>query len=656
MILKRLSVTNFKGIRHFVFEPDGNDANIYGANFSGKSTLCNAWHWLLTGKDSAGKQATGRSSFEIKRLDNGAPEHGAENEVEALIRLDDGAEHTVKKVFREKWEKSRGAEKKLTGNTVDHFLDGVPVKEKDYFDFLNSIADQEVLQILTNPAYFPSMLPWERRRQILVDLCPEVTNKDVYASNPKLEDLRAILDGPPIRTIDGHLKVCKAKKTELNGAIDDIPVRISEQKRNIIDGGAQEAPVRTKIAELQKDMAALNTQLATLESGGAISEKKKQLAEIETKLIAIQNKEAQALNSATEVKRQDLGRLKFSLGAVEADARKLSTIIAEHSDTIGASRAKMNDLRAEWNTLNASAFEAPDTCPTCGQAIPEDQIEAARATFNINRAEGLKGINAEGLKLKEIVAGLETENAKHTETLKAKTEAAEKLGTEIKALDDEIKTPPAVTNQSLEMGPLHQQKYNLQAEITSITENRQSAINDIRGQIEALDTQIQAHNTILAQIATNKKALARIAELNKEHRDFAAALEKVQREIFLCEEFTRAQARLLTGNIESHFEFAKFKLFDEAINGSLVPCCEVTTPNGVPFTQDASGSEKVHAGLDIIKTLSKHYGLTLPVFCDDAERTTDFPEMNCQLIRLYVSREDANLRIEMKEKAHEQAA
>jgi len=82
----------------------------------------------------------------------------------------------------------------------------------------------------------------------------------------------------------------------------------------------------------------------------------------------------------------------------------------------------------------------------------------------------------------------------------------------------------------------------------------------------------------------------------------------------------------------------------------------VTTPNGVPFTQDSSGSEKVHAGLDIIKTLSKHYGLTLPVFCDDAERTTDFPEMNCQLIRLYVSREDANLRIEMKEKAHEQAA
>jgi DNA repair exonuclease SbcCD ATPase subunit len=656
MRLKRLELTNFKGLRHFVFEPDGNGADIFGANFSCKSTVCNGWHWLLTGKDSAGKQATGRSSFEIKRLDNGVPEHGGENEVEALIELDSRAAHTIKKVFREVWEKHRGGEKTLKGNTVDHFLDGVPVKEKEYLDFLNSIATQEVLQILTNPAYFPSMLPWERRRQILVGLCPEITDEDVYASNPKLEDLRTILEGPPVRTVESHLKVCKARKTELNKAIDDIPVRVSEQKRNIIDGGAQEGPVRAKIAELQKEKSALDTQLVTLESGGAIADKKRELAEIETQLIQLQNKESRLLNENLEAKRHELGSLKFGLGALEADTRKFSGKIAENSVTIRQHKQKMDDLRAEWIALNASVFEAPDTCPTCGQNIPEDQIETARATFNIHKAEGLKGINAEGGRLKELVAGLEAENAKHAETGEIKRQAAEKLSGEIKALEEEIKNPVELTPDSIERQKFQQQKTALESEIASIIENRQGAIDEIREQIAALGSVIQTHNTVLAQIEQNKTSLKRIAELNKEHRDFAGALEKVQREIFLCEEFTRAQAQLITGNVESHFEFAKFKLFDDQLNGTLIPCCEVTTPNGVPFTQDSSGSEKVHAGLDIIKTLSKHYGLTLPIFCDDAERTTDFPKMDSQMIRLYVSREDAILRIERNEENARAAA
>ena len=666
MRLIELKLRNFKGVRDFTFRPEGGDASVFGANFSGKSTVCNAWHWLLTGKDSAGKQATGRSSFEIKRLENGTPEHGAENEVEGIIQLDNGAEHTIKKVFREVWEKHRGGEKTLKGNTVDHFLDGIPVKEKEYLDFLNSIADQEVLQILTNPSYFPSMMPWERRRQILVGLCPEITDDDVYASNPKLEDLRDILAGPPVRTVENHLKVCKARKTELNKAIDDIPVRVSEQKRNCIDAGIQEGPVRAKIAELQKDKSAEETVLATLQNGGAIAEKRRELAEVETKLITLQNAESRALNDALEKKRTDLNKLKFGLGALEADARSISARITENSITIGQHTAKMGTLRDEWIGLNASVFEAPDVCPTCGQNIPEDQIETARATWNINRAEGLKGMNAEGMKLKELVEKLEAENAKLAEAGEVKRQAAEKLIGEIKALEAEINKPAETESyydnldfvnakRNPEQYALKEKIASVRDAIASLSENIGPAVAETQSKITVLDAQIQAHNTTLAQIDTNKKALARIKELNQEHRNFAAELERVQREIFLCEEFNKAQARLITGNVESLFEFAKFKLFDEAINGSLIPCCEVTTPNGVPFTQDSSGSEKVHAGLDIIKTLSKHYGLTLPIFCDDAERTTDFPKMDSQMIRLYVSREDSTLRIEM-ENVHERAA
>jgi len=53
-----LTLHNFKGIRFFNLNTNGQDTNIYGDNATGKTTLADAFMWLLFNKDSLNRLAT----------------------------------------------------------------------------------------------------------------------------------------------------------------------------------------------------------------------------------------------------------------------------------------------------------------------------------------------------------------------------------------------------------------------------------------------------------------------------------------------------------------------------------------------------------------------------------------------------------------------
>ena len=50
-------------------------------------------------------------------------------------------------------------------------------------------------------------------------------------------------------------------------------------------------------------------------------------------------------------------------------------------------------------------------------------------------------------------------------------------------------------------------------------------------------------------------------------------------------------------------------------------------------------------GIDIINTLSRHYGVTVPLFIDNAEAVKKLLDCNAQVIRLVVSEMDKELRV-----------
>ena len=95
--------------------------------------------------------------------------------------------------------------------------------------------------------------------------------------------------------------------------------------------------------------------------------------------------------------------------------------------------------------------------------------------------------------------------------------------------------------------------------------------------------------------------------------------------------------------INNKFRLARFKLFEDQINGGLAEVCE-TTLNGVPYPS-INNAGRIQSGMDIIRTLQDHYGIKAPVWIDNRESIIELPEMDCQIISLVVSDADKNLRV-----------
>ena len=113
---------------------------------------------------------------------------------------------------------------------------------------------------------------------------------------------------------------------------------------------------------------------------------------------------------------------------------------------------------------------------------------------------------------------------------------------------------------------------------------------------------------------------------------------------FLIDKFTKFKVDLLSEEINSHFKYAKFKLFEEQINGGIAECCEVTF-KGVPYS-DLNNAARISVGIDIINTLCKLNDKFAPVIVDNSESITSIMPTISQMICLVVSADDDALRVE----------
>ena len=105
---------------------------------------------------------------------------------------------------------------------------------------------------------------------------------------------------------------------------------------------------------------------------------------------------------------------------------------------------------------------------------------------------------------------------------------------------------------------------------------------------------------------------------------------------------------MLTERINDQFTSVRFRLFIDQVNGGIKEDCEVMIPADgrmVPFTF-ANNAARINAGLEIINTLSKHWGIQIPVFIDNCESITHPLKIGSQMIKLYVSEPDKVLRLE----------
>ncbi len=649
MRLHRLNLRNFKGIRDFTFEPGGRDTRIFGDNATGKSTLADAFHWLLFGKDSRGQ-----AQFSIKTLGpDGDPIHKLEHEVEGVLELQGGKKITLKKIYKERWVKRRGAaEREFDGHTTDHFIDDVPMTKTEYTMRVNMLADEDLFRMLTDPRHFSGRLHWQERRDMLLRACGDVSDQDVIDAHDELASLADVLGE---RSIEEHRKVVKSRQTKINKELGRIPVRVDEVRRGMPDTkDLDEKALRKLLADLRKSRDKKQAERSRIASGGEVAEKRRELAEVETEISDLERTLMSGIDERIQGERKKLSGLDDEISDVERTVRSLRSMNEEDQEVAERMVERMERLRTEWLEVDASTFEAPDvddTCPTCGQSLPEEQVEEtvaeARAQFQQHKARKLEEIAAGGKKQRESheqALGEIEQRAEQADEAESTLEGLGKKRAEITDLIDNLRDAKPDPESSPEMKALLEEKAYLSDAIETLREKRLDALVHIDGQIADLDAEVANTESAISKLEQRQKAEKRIEELEAEQKALAGEYEEMERQLYLCDEFTRRKVSMLEKQINSEFGLAEFKLFRVLVNGGLEECCE-TTFEGVPWS-DLNNGARINVGLDIIDTLSRHHGFRAPIWIDNAEAVTHITSTQAQQIHLVVSESDEALRVE----------
>lgn len=349
----RMEIENFKGIRSYALQLGGKSADIFGNNATGKTTIYDALTWLLFGKDSHGN-----TKFSIKPLDAaGDTQPGIMPTVTATLETD-GKQVTLRKQLREKWEKHRGGEERFAGNTVDYYVDDVPMKENQYKGFVSELVDEDVFRMLTGAHRFCKEIKWQDRRKVLFELAGIVSD-DMLLADPMFATLREEING---RTVDDFRTMLKQQRKDVNSKLNLLPARIDE-----CEGQLNGLPMSFDTAArdtLAAQIAELRGQIAALDNAEARNAKRNQIREQELALQAL-DAENQQHRRSQEVPIMD------ERPAVQRDIERLNREKAETTREIERlrvanemSESRLTDYRHRWSTENKKVYK-PGVCRTC---------------------------------------------------------------------------------------------------------------------------------------------------------------------------------------------------------------------------------------------------------------------------------------------------
>ena len=641
MKIKRLTLKNFKGIGNLSIYLDGKNAKIFGNNATGKTTVLDSVLWLLFDKDSSGVK-----DFEIKTLDtDGKAIPMIDHTVEAEVIVH-GSTQTLRKTFKEKYTKKRGSTTAdFTGHETEYQINGVPKSKGEYQVFIESFAPEKLFRLLTSPTFFSTGMKWQERRQIILEICMNVSDEDVIAANPALAPLAELLK---IHSIDDAKKVEAAARKKINDELQSIPARVDEAQKAIPDISGNPEQLMIKARKAAGELEQLRAEKAQIVNGGAVVQMRKKMAEIDTAIIELKNKHTAAAGEAGKEDREKLRIIEGKMHSLAGLIDRLNRLIVSENDNLERLIADNKTIVAAWKSENAKLFVRGGACQTCGQDYPETLLDVQEADFNRAKSQEIERISKDGSrnafevnKSRALIEG-------HHQTIAEAEQEKSSLEAQARALQATIASKeqaPDIT-ESPEHKELEAQRATIKESLI-VAENATVAdTTTIDAKIASKSEELNGINASITALETASVQEKRIEELKAREKELAKQYEQSERTLFLIETLIRDKVSMLESSINSKFSPVSFKLFDEQINGGLSETC-VCTMGGVPYS-DLNTAAKIQAGLTIINTLSSHYEFFPVCFIDGRESITSIPEMECQVVSLIVSESDKELRVELQ--------
>ncbi|HHS9351812.1 TPA: DUF2813 domain-containing protein, partial [Clostridioides difficile] len=637
-------IENFKGIKELHIDFN-NVTNVFGENATGKTSIFDAFTWVMFDKDSKN-----RSVFEIKPLDQqNKVIRGLVTTVTAVLEVNN-KEIKLTKKYEEKWTRKRGeSEATFTKNETTYMINDTPIKKSEYVKEIAEIAEEEQFKLLTNPYFFSNELNWKKAREVILEICGDITIEQIIETKQELTPL--ITEFEKENNIDKIIKNRKASKNNLSKEKEEIPIRVNECNNSMynIDFEEIEAQLNAKKSDLEavedKLLSGTKANEQILKDKEKIFELKQETQSIKQSASEKGNKKRNELLKEKDDLQYNIKNLRNNLVYLERDSELKETLRKRAIE-------KTTNLRDKWTkkskeTLDLSVIQTE--CPTCKRPLDLEDIEEKKKemldNFNLNKAKELKEIaelgksknddvelfNTEIERLKvDINKTLEEIQGKAVLLDKIKKELESTKSTEIYSADEEKR----LTEISAEIKELEEKINN-----KDVDKN----IDELKENKKKLAVEIELLNKELAKRDINKELLDRKEQLLEKEKALGIELAHQEKILNLCELFIKTKVSLLESNISIKFKNVTFKLFKEQINGGIEEICEALV-NGVPFS-NVNTAGQINGGLDIINTLSNHFGVKMPIFIDNRESVNDLIDIDSQVINLIVSN-DNPLKIE----------
>ena len=640
IFLRSIVIDNFKGIRHFELEIDSMMTEIHGHNGTGKTSLYDAYLWLLTGKDSKGCE-----SFKVQPVDqNNETIPKLTTSVSCRFSID-GVETEFKRSLYQKWSKPKGTDKEvLKGNSTDYFVDDVPVTATAFAAKIKeSFCDIDKLRMMSSVFQFFS-LPVKEARAMLVQMAGEMQDLLTEDAYPRL-----FKDVKETKTVEGSKQralFARKKDEELRTG---IPLRIdeNERKRPSHDFNA----LKVEAERIERRIAEIDGVLqrhadATLFD--ACAELNRQLSDVRSQMedcVRSFKKEREDAEYQYKSKLDSINRKIYELDVdISSLERKKATVTQEIAQLDHA----LMLCREEWTRVNTMEFKdtVDAVCPTCGRPFDENEVVDKRneliRRFNVEKVEKLKEIGQKGSVFSEQKKNAESQLLKINEDIiMLKEKMSVSLKAEKNEISEKLASVPTVENlkeASKEYMSLASKEMSLREKISAEKDKVSKSFDDsaIEDEKLALKARLKDVLRMLGEESRIKDIEERRRQLEQEAVEVAARIAEHDALLHEIQKYCKERINAVEERVSGMFRLVKFQMYERNVtNDGEKEICEPLV-DGVPYSNNLNYAKKVNAGIDVVNAISKWLGVSMPIFIDNKESVVNTIESLGQVITLVV--------------------
>ena len=392
---------------------------------------------------------------------------------------------------------------------------------------------------------------------------------------------------------------------------------------------------------LQATLNGISEQIVAIEHDNAADQKRLEIREAQFELSKLEA-ENKAYRARQKTGAVDVNRLRCDLSILNQRLGRMEQTLASEKEHIENCSKSIERAREQWISTNGEAFTG-GTCITCGQTLPADKLQKAKDSFEARKKKRLSEIEESANSFKKAKAQAE-------DRIQRQQADIQQMEAEIQTKEQEISAAETQVVEVVDMEHYAENAHSIRARINDLNGELADMMMNASEVIEKLrDEKMDIQAAISAQMAiVNKEGLLeysrkRIEQLREDANNAAECLDAIENMLFLMDEYSRYKTRFVEESINEMFRIARFRLFREQANGGVEDRCDVVH-DGVPYISVNNGM-KINLGIDIINTLSTAYGVRVPLFVDNAESVTQLEASASQIIRLVVSENDKELRV-----------